>query len=146
MRPTVLIADADELLVAAYRAFFVVEGFQVRWVTNGIDCLESLRHYPPQALIVDAELPWGGSSGVLEVMGQDPGIAFVPVVLLTARPNALPAPISGALAPVTLLKPVNPSSVALMLQNLLNAEPACVAIDDRNGSDAVAIVGQKELR
>jgi DNA-binding response OmpR family regulator len=125
MRPTVLVADTDELLVAAYRAFFVVEGFQVNWVTDGVSCLESLRQHPPEVLILDAELPWGGSSGVLEVMRQDSTIAFVPVVLLTAQPSALPTPGAGVNAPVTLLKPVVPSSIAVLLRNLLDAEPAC---------------------
>ena len=55
MRPTVLIADTDELLVAAYRAFLVVEGFQVNWVTDGVSCLKSLRQQPPEALILDAD-------------------------------------------------------------------------------------------
>jgi CheY-like chemotaxis protein len=146
MRPTVLIADADELLVAAYRAFFVVEGFQVDWVTNGLDCLNSLRQRSPQALILDAELPWGASSGVLEVMSQDPTIVFVPVVILTARPDALPAPASGHCTPVTLFKPVVPASIALMLRHLLDAEPACVDLEDQKGGEAVAVLGQRELR
>jgi DNA-binding response OmpR family regulator len=124
MRPAILIADADELLVAAYRAFFVVEGLQVNWVTNGIDCLESLRQCPPQALILDADLPWGSSSGVLEVMNEDPSISIVPVVILTAQPRAIPGPVAGPYAPVTLLKPIAPASVARMLRNLLDAEPA----------------------
>jgi DNA-binding response OmpR family regulator len=124
MRPTVLIADTDELLVAAYRAFLVVEGFQVNWVTDGVSCLKSLRQQPPEALILDAELPWGGSSGVLEIMRQDSSIAFVPVVLLTAQPSALTSPSAGVNSPVTLLKPVVPSSIAVLLRNLLYAETA----------------------
>ncbi len=126
MRPTVLIADADELLAAAYGTFLIAEGFQVHWVRNGLDCLEALRHQAPQALILDAELPWGSWSGVMEVMNQDPSIAIVPVVILTARPTALPGPTPAPHIPVTLLKPVAPVSMARILRNLLNSEPVCV--------------------
>jgi DNA-binding response OmpR family regulator len=124
MRPTVLIADADEMLAAAYRAFLLAEGFQVGCVTSGLECLEALRQRPPQALILDAELPWGSWTGVMEVMNQDPTIAPVPLVILTARPHALTLPARGLFAPVTLLKPVAPQSMAKILDNLLHGVPA----------------------
>lgn len=127
MRPTVLIADTDELLASAYRAFLLAEGYETDCVTNGLDCLDRLRNRPPQALIVDADLPWGSGAGVLEVMSQDASIANVPVVILTARPTALPWPAPGRRAPVTLIKPIAPASVASMLRHLLEAEPACMA-------------------
>lgn len=128
MRPTVLIADADELLVRAYQAFLIVEGFQVNWVTNGLDCLESLRQNAHQALILDAELLWGSWKGVLEVMNHDPNIAGVPVVILTARPEALPRARVGPNTPVTLLKPIAPASMALMVRSLLEPQLACSGI------------------
>ena len=52
MRPRVLIADPDELLLAAYRAFLTTEGIEAVTVTNGPDCLAALRESPPAVLIV----------------------------------------------------------------------------------------------
>ena len=124
MRPTVLIADADELLSAAYGVFLVAEGFQVSCVTNGLDCLEFLRQHTPQSLILDSELPWGSWSGVIEVMNQDPSISIVPVVILTARAAAIPGPIPAHCSPILLLKPVAPLAMARILRNLIYAEPA----------------------
>ncbi len=124
MRPTVLIADSDELLSAAYGAFLTAEGFQVSCVKNGLDCLEFLRQHAPLSLILDAELPWGSWNGVIEVMNQDPSISIVPVVILTARAAAIPGPIPAHCSPILVLKPIAPLSMARILRNLIFAEPA----------------------
>ena len=121
MRPIVLIADADELLAAAYRAFLVAEGFDVHWVTNGLDCLEEIREHSPQALILDAELPWGSGVGVLEVLANDPTVPQIPAVLLTASPQGLPHQCCGGALAAMLLKPVVPAKVARTLRELLEA-------------------------
>ncbi|CAN5323464.1 hypothetical protein BH10PLA2_BH10PLA2_14480 [soil metagenome] len=120
MRPVVLIAEPDELLAAAYRAFLVVEGFDVIWVDNGPDCLDQVRARVPQALIVDAELPWNSEEGVLEILSNDVDASQIPVVLLTVSPSVLGQQGRGIVA-ITLLKPVMPSRVARTLRELLEA-------------------------
>jgi DNA-binding response OmpR family regulator len=120
MRPTVLIADADELLAAAYRAFLVAEGFNVCCVTSGLDCLAHIRRQTPQALIVDAELPWGSGEGVLEMLAHEVALPHVPAVLLTARPEVLARQDRG-IGAITLLKPVMPGRMAHTLRALLEA-------------------------
>ena len=121
MRPTVLIADADELLAAAYRAFLVAEGFSVDWVTTGLACLDLLRERTPEALILDAELPWGGGVGVLEVMARDLGMHSPAAVLLTARPPAIPTLPRGMSTPAMLIKPVSPLAISQTLRALLDS-------------------------
>jgi DNA-binding response OmpR family regulator len=59
MRPLVVIADADEFLSSAYRAFLVAEGFEVIAVTSGLACIDVLRRQPVTVLILDPDLPWG---------------------------------------------------------------------------------------
>jgi CheY-like chemotaxis protein len=120
MRPLVLIAEANELLAAAYRAFLVAEGFDVLWVNNGLDCVEQIRGRAPHALILDAELPWVSEAGVLEMLADDADVPHIPAVLFTAKPSALARHGRGIVA-ITLLKPVAPSKVARTLRDLLEA-------------------------
>jgi DNA-binding response OmpR family regulator len=120
MRPLVLIAEADELLAAAYRAFLVAEGFDVLWVNNGLDYLEQIRGRTPQALILDAELPGGSGAGVLAMLAGDADLPYIPAVLFTVKPSSLARHGRGIVA-VTLLKPVAPSKVARTLRDLLEA-------------------------
>ncbi len=123
MRPVVLIADADELLAAAYRAFLVADGFEVHWVTSGLACLETIREHLPDALILDAELPWGSGAGVWEVLTRDPGMSVPPAVLLTASPAAVGAIEPGSFTPATLIKPVSPLLISRTLRELLESRP-----------------------
>jgi DNA-binding response OmpR family regulator len=82
-------ADGDTILLSLYRAFLTAEEIDVRTAATGLECLEHLRRWRPDVLVLDAELPWGAGAGVLAVMKEDPTVPLVPVLLLTANPAAL---------------------------------------------------------
>lgn len=121
MRGHVLIADADELLVAAYRAFLVAEGFQVMAVNNALDCLEALRESPPLALVLDPDLPWGSGTGVLALMREGVEIPAVPVLILASSPTCLTDAVLPFADYAVLFKPVKPSTVAAVVRTLVDA-------------------------
>lgn len=79
----VLIADPEEHLLALYREGLAQLGFEVVTAVDALQCLEALRQAPPDILVLDPNLPWGGGDGVLEVMHEDFGMAGVPVMILT---------------------------------------------------------------
>ena len=58
MRSQVVIADSNEMLLAAYRAFLSAEGFEAVTVTNGVDCLAAMREAKPCVLVIDPDMPW----------------------------------------------------------------------------------------
>ena len=115
VRPRVLIADADELLLAACRAFLAAEGFDTATAASAPDCLDALRRDPPDLLLVDSELPQG--SRVLARVREDPDLPAVPVLILTGQPAPLiemGPPARCAL----MIKPISPSAVAQLVRSL----------------------------
>jgi DNA-binding response OmpR family regulator len=120
MKPQVVIADADELLLAAYRAFLVAEGFDVIAVTSGLACIEVLRRRSVTALILDSELPSGSGVHVLELLKQE-RIPMPPVLLLTSRPGHIAESTIPVRDYVLLIKPVVPSTVAHVMSTLASA-------------------------
>jgi DNA-binding NtrC family response regulator len=123
MRPRVLIADPDELLLAAYRAFLTTEGIEAVTVTNGPDCLAALRESPPAVLILDPELPAG--SDVLELLARGGDVPAVPVLIVTSNP----ARVTAAARPTDyalLIKPVAPALLARIVRTLMESRPVGV--------------------
>ncbi|OHB77833.1 MAG: hypothetical protein A2W31_17620 [Planctomycetes bacterium RBG_16_64_10] len=83
MSVRVLIADADQYLVNAYRQCLEQQGFTVTTATSGLECVEKLRERTSDLLVIDPGLPWGSGDGVLAVMHEDPDVPRVPVIVLT---------------------------------------------------------------
>ena len=80
----VLMADPDESLHPMYREFLSREGFEVDRALTGVECVSQLRECVPDVLVIEPQLPWGGGDGVLAMMGEDPVLAIVPVMVLTS--------------------------------------------------------------
>jgi CheY-like chemotaxis protein len=111
-------ADGDTILLSLYRAFLMTEAIDVRTASTGLECLEQLRHWRPDVMVLDADLPWGAGAGVLEVMREDPTLPEVPVLLLAADPAAATEE-AGALGDYALLiKPVPPSMLTGVIRTL----------------------------
>jgi DNA-binding response OmpR family regulator len=85
MPTRVLIADPDESLLAVYRDFLSRNGFDVVTATDGLTCLDALRRVEPDVLVLELDMPWGGGTGVLEVMHESSDVPLVPVLALTSR-------------------------------------------------------------
>lgn len=120
MNLRVLIADADTVLLSAYRAY-LIEGIDTYTVTSGLDCLDQLRRWQPDILVLNADLPWGSGLGVLEVMQEDPAIPIVPVLLLTERPAALAEQTIPVRDYALLIKPVSPFVLASVIFTLADS-------------------------
>jgi DNA-binding response OmpR family regulator len=79
----VLIADPDSAQLDKYRAYFHRGGWSLDTALSGLECLAKLRDAEPDVLVMEPDMPWGGGSGVLECMHQDPSVANTPVIVLT---------------------------------------------------------------
>lgn len=144
MRARVLIADADPLLLAAYEAFLIAEGFAVTTARTGLGCLAELRRQPPNLLVIDPELPWGSGLGVLALMRDDPTVPRVPVLILSNHSPALLAEVRPPLRGYALLlKPVAPSVVGRLARTMSDwtrdwGEMGSVAARSVGGAPAAA--------
>lgn len=83
----VLIADADTYSLDYYREQMPHYGFEVETASGGVECLEKLREFSPDVLVLEPSLPWGSGDGVLARMHEDPGLPQVPVIVLTYPEN-----------------------------------------------------------
>ncbi len=79
----VLIADPDEYLVSDYCDYLEQHGFEVATATTALECVEKLREFAPNVLILEPSIPWGWGDGVLAMMHEESDIPSVPVLVLT---------------------------------------------------------------
>jgi DNA-binding NtrC family response regulator len=87
MNLDVLIADQDIKLARLYGQFLDENAISARAVWGGLECLRMIRELNPSILVLDHELPWRDSEGVLACLRADK--RALPVILTTwdARPH-----------------------------------------------------------
>jgi hypothetical protein len=56
---------------------------------SAVECVERLRQAPPDVLILEAPLAWGGSDGVLEVTEEELKEAAPPVIILAVGSGSI---------------------------------------------------------
>jgi two-component system phosphate regulon response regulator PhoB len=85
MNASVLIADSDPELLELLEDFLSEQGFIVGTTSGALDCMTKLRLSPPDVLLLDWDLRWGGGDGVLARLREETDIPAIPVVLMTSR-------------------------------------------------------------
>ena len=119
MTMRLLLADSDESILKRCEKGCSNNGITLRTAKGGVECLAELRRSPPDVLVLDVDLPWGGGDGVLEVMCDDDSLARIPVVLLDRNaagcggPGRFPANVVGRL--------VKPLDVPALLDSAYSA-------------------------
>jgi DNA-binding response OmpR family regulator len=83
-----LVADSDPWLRNRCRGYFADRGSQVEVAADGLECLESLHRVPPDVLVLEWELPWGGGDGVLAFLREE-RFAWPRTVILTTTDCAV---------------------------------------------------------
>ena len=116
----VLMADPDVSFSRLYRGPLARQGLEVVTAFSGLECIDRLRGFPPDLLLLEPQLPWGGGDGILAMMGEASWLASVPVMILTScqDPQLMNRvsrfPISGY-----RLKPLAPHRLAKSIRALL---------------------------
>jgi two-component system chemotaxis response regulator CheY len=107
-RSTILVVEDDLLALEAITDVLEIEGYNVVSASDGQEGLERLHTStpPPSLVLLDLGLPIIDGWEFLRRQKNDPKIAHVPVVILTATPSPhVPA------ANAVLKKPVSPSNL-----------------------------------
>lgn len=79
----ILLVEDDEILAEMYEAKFELEGHSVRVATNGEACLEVLKEYTPELILLDILMPKLNGFHVLKEIKKQPHLRQIPVILLT---------------------------------------------------------------
>lgn len=119
-RPARILVVEDERQTARLLEFILIrEGYRVERSADGLQALEAVRSFRPDAVLLDLQLP--GLSG-LEVLCQlraDAANAGLVVVVLTASSfEAPPTAVLEAGADSHCTKPIAPSTLLRKLQEL----------------------------
>jgi DNA-binding response OmpR family regulator len=82
MRRRLLIADACFTQAERVGQYFSRRGYEFDVVNDGLECIEKLAHSPPEVLILDWDLPWGGGAGVIARLRDVQQFSRAPVILI----------------------------------------------------------------
>ncbi|HEY6567035.1 MAG TPA: response regulator [Actinomycetota bacterium] len=84
-RPRVLLVDDDPVIVRLLEVNFRLGGFDVEGANRGEEALEKARATKPDAIVLDVMMPGLDGYQVCARLREDPDLAAVPVIFLTAR-------------------------------------------------------------
>lgn len=77
----ILIAEDDKFLANAYRFKLDKAGFEVKIVSDGEECLETLKTFVPDILILDLVMPKKDGFSTLADMKADEKLKNIPVLI-----------------------------------------------------------------
>jgi len=84
-RPTILLVEDDDEIRSALAKVLAEEGFGVAVAGNGQEALDYLRaHAPPRLILLDLMMPVMNGWQFRAAQCSDPGLAAIPVIVLTA--------------------------------------------------------------
>lgn len=86
-RPTIFVAEDDELIRELVRTRLELAGYHTRWASNGPETMAQCNLLRPDALILDINLPGLDGLSILQ-RWKERGVAPPPTLMLTARHNA----------------------------------------------------------
>lgn len=78
-----MLVEDDAILVEMYQAKFELEGHEIVIATNGEECLELLKTYEPDLILLDILMPKLNGFHVLKEIKKHPNLRNIPVILLT---------------------------------------------------------------
>src|ERR1051326_3856682 len=84
----ILVVEDEESLLQTLRYNLSRAGHEVRLSTNGLQALEMIRGNPPELVVLDLMLPGLDGLELCRAVRADtlnPGVAHVPILMLTAR-------------------------------------------------------------
>jgi len=119
MTKRILIVD-DEFGIADIVAEILTEhGYTASIAINGKLALASMAANRPDLVLLDVMMPVLDGLGTLTAMRGDPALSDIPVIMMTALPEALPK--DRSLYQATLLKPFTEEQLFAWMEKLLGA-------------------------
>jgi DNA-binding response OmpR family regulator len=82
-RARVLLIEDDTSIALMYQLQLVHDGYEVTLATDGVSGLRQVQDAPPDLVLLDIRLPRLPGLDVLRAITLDPGLAGVPVLILS---------------------------------------------------------------
>jgi DNA-binding response OmpR family regulator len=119
--PTILVVDDDAFIRRPLELILRAEGFRPLTAVDGNDCLARLECEKPDLIIMDIMMPGRNGFELCRTLKQDPGLADIPIILLSARGRTHDRDKGMALGAADFLtKPYSPTELIRRVRELLN--------------------------
>jgi CheY-like chemotaxis protein len=82
--PTILLIDDDQYLLSLLRTVLAKRGYQIIAAVDGASGLAQARELKPDLIILDIIMPGIDGFEVARQLGDDPALAHIPIMALTA--------------------------------------------------------------
>ena len=125
-KPHILVVD-DELGPRESLKMILNPYYNVHVAERGLQAIDLLDKFPVDLVTLDLKMPDMDGWSVLTALRADPGLALIPVIVLTIMDDAHLSYTLGAAG--YLAKPIDPERLIMMLQPYLRTVlPAPVAV------------------
>ena len=85
MNKSILIADDEPNIVISLEYLLQRDGYQVRVARSGQEALDAVQASPPDLLLLDVMLPLVSGFEVCQKLRENPALAGMRIVMLTAK-------------------------------------------------------------
>lgn len=103
----ILIADGDKVFLELAQQYLMRSGHEVRTASDGLECADVMFDLEPDLVVLDCDLLWGGSEGVIALMLGHPHLSQTPTILIADEdPRAEFAPLLNSSLAGWLQKPI----------------------------------------
>ncbi|MCA9062316.1 MAG: hypothetical protein KDA96_04635 [Planctomycetaceae bacterium] len=130
-----LIADRDELFVESLESHLLRNGHVARSATSAVECVDILREFVPDVLVLDCELLWGGWQGVVALMGETPRLFGTLIILVADEdPRGGLSRSFGLPTPAWLRKPYRLTDLLTLIENRSHSVAVSETASDGSGA------------
>jgi DNA-binding response OmpR family regulator len=127
-RPLVLIVEDEENIASFARMYLEAAGYQVMHALRGDEGLRMAQDHRPALLVLDLMLPGIDGYEVTRRLRQSDAVAQTPIIMLTARDDAVDKVVGLELgADDYLTKPFNPRELVARVRAVLRRSEAPVS-------------------
>lgn len=104
MSKLILVVDDDAMNLRMAEFILEREGYIVCKVESGMECLSYLKDNRPDLILLDIEMPIMSGIKTLEIIRENPELAKIPVMFLTAAADAETVMEAGNLGVIDYVK------------------------------------------
>ncbi len=120
MAERVLVVDDEPDLLELVRVNLCQAGFEVDLAEAGKQALDQLRRTPPDLMVLDLMLPDLSGTEICRQVRQDPALAGLPIIMLTAKADEVDRVVGLELgADDYVTKPFSPRELTLRVRAVL---------------------------
>ena len=123
MAQRILVVDDDKAVVRLLRGYLEQAGYEVQVAYNGETAVHTIRREHPSLVLLDLMLPDRDGFDITRTIRQDPQLALLPIIMLTARVTDTDKIVGLELgADDYITKPYNPREVVARVRARLRIQ------------------------